>query len=622
NSNAVYGNNSAMGNHVGYSFVEETILDANDISKTNGRIVTEYINKPNQQLHSTHRGQIAFDAPSTLFEEGNGQIKTQKIYDNGFGTDPKRIISNNYDPIFTDGAPGVKVYYSNMRGFLIGSIGGNGISVAWNVLYDRFPYQTRRSYSLLESSTVTDYLENGTSHETKTYNTYNSKPQMTATKTINSKGEELETRLYYPYDSYLGVSSLPRMSNLVDDNRIANPVYTRNFYQGQLLNHELTTYDYKLGNLKPVKIAFQKEDAPLNEIEVRFEYDTYNRDGKPLKFRKDNGPWTEIIWGYENVYPIAQIYNAPENGTPLENILNETLILDSNSTAATIKGEIDKVRDHADYQGTMISSYAFDPMVGMVQSQDERSYTTSYVYDPRERLAQIKDEDNRIIQDYKYGLGNELNDCLENCAGDLTVSTSTYQLFREQSFTINYSINGSFSVNRWEIWYGDGTSQSGSGSPSGLSHAYSEYEDLGLKPIRLYLYNGNDGFITGNVNVRLYEGNIPGSNIFFDNINLSSNQKTGRIYGDPGSKISFTASVAGSSGQHSGFATIGGQSISLSAYESQTGTVTIPSSGYIECSVSATLNGSSSATCTISITGTNTGQVVSPSSLSFTASNF
>lgn len=110
--------------------------------------------------------------------------------------------------------------------------------------------------------------------------------------------------------------------------------------------------------------------------------------------------------------------------------------------------------------------------------------------------------------------------------------------------------------------------------------------------------------------------------IFFKDIFNNSNEARARIYCNPISEIRYRMNVAGPGGQHSEYASTLSQGISLSAYEFQTGTIIIPVSGYLDCTVSATISGSSSATCTLSVIGTNTGQVVSPSSLSFTASNF
>ncbi|MCL6275432.1 hypothetical protein M3P19_15565 [Muricauda sp. 2012CJ35-5] len=507
NSNMTYGNNSAMGNHVGYSFVEETTIDANDVAKNNGKVITEFINEPNQQLNSTYGGSLAFDAPPDIYEEGNGKIKTQEFYDNVFNSTPKRVVVNVYDQFYIDGTNGLKIYYSDQTAYLLGSIGGSGIPLQYNTPYDRFPYRTKRSYWVLDNSTTTDYLENGTSLETRTFNLYNAKPQLTSTTTTNSKGDEIRSEYYYPYDTYLGVGSRFGMADLVTDNRIATPVYTRNYYDGNLLSHELTSFEYKNGILQPSLIGFQKNDAPLDQIENRIEFDQYDEIGNPIKFRKDNGPWTHMIWGYEGKYPIAQITNVSETAASIESIVDYAVINDTKSSKAAIKAEIDKIRNHSDYAQSQIVSYLFDPSIGVVETTDQRNYSTTYAYDDRERLKQVRDENDFLYEDYEYNQTYETTDCLENCDGEVTLSTSNYSLIRNQNFTIGYSISGAFTVSRWEIMYGDGNIQFGNGSPSNFTYSYANDEVYGLKPIRIYLYDANGNQISGNINVRLSASN-------------------------------------------------------------------------------------------------------------------
>jgi YD repeat-containing protein len=61
---------------------------------------------------------------------------------------------------------------------------------------------------------------------------------------------------------------------------------------------------------------------------------------------------------------------------------------------------VDEVRFHrADAQMT---TYTYDPLIGMTSSTDERGITTYYEYDSFGRLEAVKDQERNIIKSYKY----------------------------------------------------------------------------------------------------------------------------------------------------------------------------------------------------------------------------
>lgn len=73
------------------------------------------------------------------------------------------------------------------------------------------------------------------------------------------------------------------------------------------------------------------------------------------------------------------------------------------STSLTISGSsiiIDELRLHP--ADAMMTSYTYEPMVGMTSQTDPRGYTVSYFYDAANRLRTIKDEDGYILETYEY----------------------------------------------------------------------------------------------------------------------------------------------------------------------------------------------------------------------------
>jgi len=76
---------------------------------------------------------------------------------------------------------------------------------------------------------------------------------------------------------------------------------------------------------------------------------------------------------------------------------------DITSTSLTISGSsvvIDELRLHP--ADAMMTSYTYEPLVGMTSKTDARGYTLTYFYDSANRLKTIRDEDDNVLETYEY----------------------------------------------------------------------------------------------------------------------------------------------------------------------------------------------------------------------------
>lgn len=77
------------------------------------------------------------------------------------------------------------------------------------------------------------------------------------------------------------------------------------------------------------------------------------------------------------------------------------------SSSLTISGSsviIDELRLHP--ADAMMTSYTYEPLVGMTSQTDPRGYTLIYIYDTANRLQTIKDEDGNVVEHYEYNYAN------------------------------------------------------------------------------------------------------------------------------------------------------------------------------------------------------------------------
>ena len=60
------------------------------------------------------------------------------------------------------------------------------------------------------------------------------------------------------------------------------------------------------------------------------------------------------------------------------------------------------LRNYGSLINAMISTYTYDPLVGVTSVTDARGYSTYYEYDTYNRLKAIKDADGNLVQTQEY----------------------------------------------------------------------------------------------------------------------------------------------------------------------------------------------------------------------------
>ncbi len=605
---------SAMGSHVGYDLVEE-IIKSNNSNYTSGRIVTKYLNEPSSDLVGEFGG-FQFETMPYHYENNNGLVKEEIIYYK-FNRPLKHII-NTYDYYQSFIAKGYKIYYGSITDIF------QGQTLSVNPVSEVYSYSTKKYVPLLSGTTVIEYLTNDTI-STVTTNQYNSRQRLKASSTNLSENPSAYNKVefYYPYDTEYGVSSYPFMSTLVNKNRVASAVYFRKYKNNVLIGHEFQPYKNFRGLILPNSVNYQKTDAPLTNIEERVRYIDYDSFGNLTEKLINQGSLTKYIWGYEGSYPIARILNAPEN-SDLENIVDIEALQNSRMSISTVSSEINSLKNHSNYADSQIQQYTFKPGVGMITNTSPRNYSTNFHYDNLERLIRVSDDDNSIISQHSYNYINENSNCTDCLSIEL--NANKYLYYKNENVTISYNLPlGIPTITNWRLELGDNKTLEGQGAPPSSFSAQYNFE--GMRNIRMYVYFSENNFITGNINVRVISENIPGGDVYFGDVQNGDNSHptTGVLYGDPNSVVTYTVDTNGSTSELTGKATVD-NNVTDTTQPAQpvTKTVTIPASGYVNCSVQTFpgTNTLGSGGTYILILNTTIGQVGSSSSLSHSYSSY
>ena len=133
-------------------------------------------------------------------------------------------------------------------------------------------------------------------------------------------------------------------------------------------------------------------------------YDVY---GNPVHIQKD-GNSAVYLWSYGGQYLVAEIIGATyeEVRQGLSSVGFSSIQSLSESRTAD-KSKLDKLRDSAYLEKAAITTYEYEPMVGMTSVTNPQGVTVYYEYDSFDRLNAVKDHDKNKVNSYYYNYQNQ-----------------------------------------------------------------------------------------------------------------------------------------------------------------------------------------------------------------------
>ena len=267
---------------------------------------------------------------------------------------------------------------------------------------DIMEYSTNSYWYYLNQSIEKIFDENGeNSIETTTNYFYDNLNHLQPTRvvTTNSKGEVLKQETSYAHER--------NDTRLINENRIAVPLKQVAYKDTTKLSEQSTTYNDFNGNYLPETIQTSKGS---DSLETRITYHDYDAYGNPLELSKADGTHFVYIWGYKHTQPIAKIENASyENLTTAQNTAINNAKLASNNdtdeaTEAILRTKLNILRGA--FPESQVTTYTYDPLIGITSVTDPRGDTIYYEYDDFNRLEHLKDKDGNILSQNKYNYKN------------------------------------------------------------------------------------------------------------------------------------------------------------------------------------------------------------------------
>lgn len=271
----------------------------------------------------------------------------------------------------------------------------NHSSGAWTQAYRRF-----MNPSPIKKITTTDYLSN-TQVVTKSENLYDSPLHLNLSKTNVTSSDNSVTQTTYRYAR----GNTP----LVNANMLSIPLEIETIKDSKTISRVETKYEnISPAELFPSSVVSYDLQSTISSGYTDVVYDKYDNKGNLQQYTTKDGTSTTIIWGYNQTKPIAKITGAKL--TDIQQTLIDAIVNASTTDNATapnndetaLLNELNTFRKHNSLSTFQMTTYTYDPLVGIRSITPPNGIRENYLYDAANRLEKIIDSDGKILKEYTY----------------------------------------------------------------------------------------------------------------------------------------------------------------------------------------------------------------------------
>lgn len=297
--------------------------------------------------------------------------------------------------------------------------------------YTKNSYSIESIYEELTRRQTTHYNPNGNIVESASY-TYADRHLVRTKTSTQSNGNSHVEQYLYPVDYAQANTTEQRtlLSTMLSKNINSIPFKVTSTVNGnaEQIRTEFKNFGYNL--YLPYKEYYKKGNSP--EV-CRNEYD-YDIKGNLASHTQNSTLKRTYLWGYNYNYPVAVIEGM--DYAQVLGLISQYTLNDLNNTNNTwmVESAINTIRRQINGRG-LITSYKYQPLVGIISVTDPADKTTYYTYDNRGRLITIKNLNNKKLQDFAYHrVGEDLS---------VTFSTSASYTFGDRIYVTAETAGGS-----------------------------------------------------------------------------------------------------------------------------------------------------------------------------------
>ena len=254
---------------------------------------------------------------------------------------------------------------------------------------------------LLKKATNINYLNNILTSEThNTYSLSDINQPITLIKTENQSFDGSVTEENYQY------ATEQNNTNMIAANMVSIPIQTEAKKNGKTISKTKTIYAKNaitVNMILPVSMQKFDKDNPASARNI-IDYNQYDVQGNILQYTTKDGIPTAIIWGYHSTQPIAKVTGI--SYSVVSGLASEIIIAsdaDINAgTEQTLIDTLDAFRKSTALQNAQITTYTYDPLIGVTSITPPSGIREIYKYDSANRLESIQDVNGKIIKEFLY----------------------------------------------------------------------------------------------------------------------------------------------------------------------------------------------------------------------------
>ncbi len=218
------------------------------------------------------------------------------------------------------------------------------------------------------------------------------------------KGRHTKIEYTYPIDHQ---SQNITIATMLNKHQVGLPISKKVYSNGEVILGQYMDYDMN-GNVIAAYNYNKGEDANNSDAgHIPSNYELYQEfkleAGKPVEIKRNDGTPTAILWDTTHTFILAKIVGTTK--VELEQVVSPIdLKITTENQLKTIYNNLRVALPNA-----FISTYTYDPLVGVTSMTDPNGYTTYYEYDDQDRLDHITDADAKVLKKYNYNYKGQLS---------------------------------------------------------------------------------------------------------------------------------------------------------------------------------------------------------------------
>ena len=364
-----------------------------------------------KQAFTIYNGQLLLK--KTLKRNANGlfmdnivkniysKIDTKEIY-NIFGTQVYEKIE--YKPGVQPGSTTSNLY---VAAYPLSSYHYHLINNSVKDYFDDVPLDVEDDNSYKKLVTTTEYFYNNPVHNQLTSQTTTFPDNSSQTTDYSYASEKGNT--YLGGKNMIGIPLLTQTSKTI--NGAAKTISkTETVYpdsEQQAKERILNNTENKDIPLPRNVLSYSLDNLNIPDLEASYDY--YDSKGNLLQYTTKSGISMAIVWGYNNTQPIAKIEGAkyPDVSAYISTIVSKSDTDNSTGTPASeqdLVDALDAFRSNSALSGFQITTYSYDPLIGVRSITPANGIRQVYIYDTANRLKEIRENSStgNILKSYEY----------------------------------------------------------------------------------------------------------------------------------------------------------------------------------------------------------------------------